>query len=102
LILYGCGDFLTDYEGISGHEGFRGDLALMYLISVSPEQGRLLEARLVPLQSKRFRLGRVCARDAEWLCNLLNRYGAPFGTQVELKDEDGLFLMLSRARPLPG
>jgi len=30
LILYGCGDFITDYEGISGYETFRGDLALMY------------------------------------------------------------------------
>src|SRR6266566_1830673 len=28
LILYGCGDFLTDYEGISGYESFRSDLAL--------------------------------------------------------------------------
>ncbi len=31
LILYGCGDFLNDYEGISGYEEFRGDLSLMYL-----------------------------------------------------------------------
>ncbi|MGH1571072.1 CapA family protein [Methylobacterium sp. P31] len=30
LILYGCGDFLNDYEGIVGHEEFRGDLTLMY------------------------------------------------------------------------
>jgi poly-gamma-glutamate capsule biosynthesis protein CapA/YwtB (metallophosphatase superfamily) len=26
LILYGCGDFINDYEGISGHERDRGDL----------------------------------------------------------------------------
>ena len=30
LILYGCGDFLNDYEGIWGYESFRGDLGLMY------------------------------------------------------------------------
>jgi len=30
LILYGCGDFLNDYEGIRGYEEYRGDLALMY------------------------------------------------------------------------
>ncbi|WP_262982399.1 CapA family protein [Sulfuriferula multivorans] len=29
-VLYGCGDFLNDYEGISGHEQYRGELALMY------------------------------------------------------------------------
>ena len=31
LILYGCGDFLNDYEGIGSHEEYRGDLTLMYL-----------------------------------------------------------------------
>src|SRR5512145_763756 len=30
LILYGCGDFIDDYEGIGGHEEFRSDLALMF------------------------------------------------------------------------
>src|SRR5262249_7836262 len=28
LILYGCGDFLNDYEGIRGYERYRDDLAL--------------------------------------------------------------------------
>jgi poly-gamma-glutamate synthesis protein (capsule biosynthesis protein) len=51
LILYGCGDFLTDYEGISGYEQFRGDLAIMYLVKIEPGQGRLVEVRLVPMQS---------------------------------------------------
>ncbi|HER62854.1 MAG TPA: CapA family protein, partial [Desulfobacteraceae bacterium] len=35
LILYGCGDFLNDYEGISGHEQFRADLTLMYFPRLS-------------------------------------------------------------------
>ena len=30
LILYGCGDFIDDYEGIRGYEQFRDDLVLMY------------------------------------------------------------------------
>jgi poly-gamma-glutamate synthesis protein (capsule biosynthesis protein) len=29
LILYGCGDFINDYEGIEGYEQFRDDLVLM-------------------------------------------------------------------------
>ena len=28
LVLYGCGDFVNDYEGISGYEVFRSDLRL--------------------------------------------------------------------------
>jgi poly-gamma-glutamate synthesis protein (capsule biosynthesis protein) len=92
LILYGCGDFLNDYEGIRGHEAFRGDLALMYLAWVGPCQGRLVEARLVPLQARRFRLNRTSAADAQWLCALLNRLGAPFGTQVQLGSDNRLAL----------
>jgi poly-gamma-glutamate capsule biosynthesis protein CapA/YwtB (metallophosphatase superfamily) len=36
LILYGCGDFLNDYEGIRGHERYRDDLALMYFADLQP------------------------------------------------------------------
>jgi poly-gamma-glutamate synthesis protein (capsule biosynthesis protein) len=36
LILYGCGDFLDDYEGIAGYEEFRDDLTLMYFPTVEP------------------------------------------------------------------
>jgi hypothetical protein len=30
LILYGCGGFIDDYEGISGYEEYRDDLRLLY------------------------------------------------------------------------
>ncbi len=48
LILYGCGDFLTDYEGISGYETFRGDLALMYfwLCNLLNELGKPLATQM--------------------------------------------------------
>jgi poly-gamma-glutamate synthesis protein (capsule biosynthesis protein) len=92
LILYGCGDFLTDYEGISGYEGFRGDLGLMYLARVDPQQGQLVEMRLVPMQSRRFRLERASEADTKWLCDLLNRLGAPLGTQVQLDDDNRMTL----------
>jgi poly-gamma-glutamate synthesis protein (capsule biosynthesis protein) len=92
LILYGCGDFLNDYEGISGYEQFRGDLTLMYLMDVDPRQGRLLNARLVPMQVRRFRLKRASAEDSLWLCELLNRLGAPFNTRARLEDDHILTL----------
>jgi poly-gamma-glutamate synthesis protein (capsule biosynthesis protein) len=84
LILYGCGDFLSDYEGISGYEMFRGDLGLMYLVELDSRDGQLVSASLVPMQMRRFRLERASAADAEWLCALLNRLGAPLETHVEL------------------
>ena len=45
LILYGCGDFINDYEGISGYEEFRGDLAVMYLPEFDGTDFRLLSIR---------------------------------------------------------
>src|SRR5438445_11101768 len=63
LILYGCGDFLTDYEGISGYETLRGDLGLMYLVDLDSQTGQLMSARLVPMKMRRFRLGRTSAAD---------------------------------------
>jgi poly-gamma-glutamate capsule biosynthesis protein CapA/YwtB (metallophosphatase superfamily) len=92
LILYGCGDFLTDYEGICGHERFRGDLALMYLPMVDLRQGRLVEARLVPLRARQFRLNRVSTADAQWLANLLNQLGRRFGTRVQMEGDNSMTL----------
>jgi poly-gamma-glutamate synthesis protein (capsule biosynthesis protein) len=92
LVLYGCGDFLNDYEGVGGHEQFRGDLSLMYLAKLAPRQGRVMEVRLVPLQVRRFRLNRAAAGDAKWLCDLLNRVSDSFGTQVQLEGDNSMTL----------
>ena len=92
LILYGCGDFLTDYEGISGYEMFRGDLALMYLIELDSRSGELIAARLVPMRMRRFRLERTSAGDAEWLCSRLNELGKPFKTGARLEKDSSLRL----------
>ncbi|MDB6121066.1 MAG: poly-gamma-glutamate biosynthesis protein [Pedosphaera sp.] len=93
LILYGCGDFLTDYEGIRGYEMFRGDLALMYLIQVDHHSGRLESVRMVPMQTRRFQLNRASAVDARWLCDLLNQLGAPLGTHMQLTEDNSMNLI---------
>jgi poly-gamma-glutamate capsule biosynthesis protein CapA/YwtB (metallophosphatase superfamily) len=92
LILYGCGDFLTDYEGISGYEMFHGDLAVMYLIELDSRSGELIAARLVPMHMRRFRLEHASANDVKWLCKLLNELGARFGTQARLEQDNSLML----------
>jgi poly-gamma-glutamate capsule biosynthesis protein CapA/YwtB (metallophosphatase superfamily) len=92
LVLYGCGDFLNDYEGISGYEEFRPDLRLMYLVRLDPGQGRLVEVRLVPLQTWQLRLRRALEADVLWLAALLNKLGAPFGTRVERQPDNSLTL----------
>ena len=84
LILYGCGDFINDYEGISGREEFRGELGLMYLPELEAGTGQLLRLELVATRMKRFRVQRAPAADARWLCAVLDREGARFGTRARL------------------
>ena len=83
LILYGCGDFIDDYEGISGYEEYRDDLRLAYLVSVRAGSGALAAARMVPLQASRMRLRRTGGEGTRWLAGTLNRAGRRFGTRVE-------------------
>lgn len=90
LILYGCGDFIDDYEGISGHEEFRPDLRLMYQVRLHPDDGSLVDIRLVPFQSKRLRLVRASSADAKWICDRLDQQGARFGTRVQLQSDQSL------------
>jgi poly-gamma-glutamate capsule biosynthesis protein CapA/YwtB (metallophosphatase superfamily) len=81
-ILYGCGDFINDYEGISGHEAYRGDLSLMYFLKIDPASGRLSRLWMVPMQMRRFRLQRASAQDTRWLCEVLDRESRLFGSRV--------------------
>jgi poly-gamma-glutamate capsule biosynthesis protein CapA/YwtB (metallophosphatase superfamily) len=83
LILYGCGDFLNDYEGISGYEAYRGNLALMYFPVLDRETGRLRELVLTPTCTQRFRVNRATPEQTDWLCATLNREGRSLGTAVE-------------------
>src|SRR5262249_27043563 len=96
LVLYGCGDFVTDYEGISGYEVFRGDLALMYLVELDSCTGELITGCLVPMRMRRFRLERASSTTAEWLCNLVNELGKPFKTAAKLDKDNSLMLQWSR------
>jgi poly-gamma-glutamate synthesis protein (capsule biosynthesis protein) len=92
LILYGCGDFLNDYEGIKGYESFRGDLGLMYFADVDPTAHRFLALRMVPTQIRRFRVNRASEIDSKWLEDLLNREGKRFGARITRSAENILML----------
>ncbi len=91
-IVYGCGDFLNDYEGISGYEAYRDDLVLMYLVTMQPWSGKLVRVEMVPFQIKRFKLNHVSREDAQWLRATLNRECARFGGHVALSETDRLTL----------
>jgi poly-gamma-glutamate capsule biosynthesis protein CapA/YwtB (metallophosphatase superfamily) len=84
LILYGCGDFLNDYEGIGGYEEYRGDLALMYFARVDAASAVVVSLEIVPLQIRNFRLARPSSQDIEWLQQTLDRESRRFGVRVAL------------------
>jgi poly-gamma-glutamate capsule biosynthesis protein CapA/YwtB (metallophosphatase superfamily) len=90
LILYGCGDFLNDYEGISGYEHFRPDLAVMYLADLDPKSLDLAALELVPLKIRRFQLVRAASEDISWLQQTLDRQSRHYDTRVTMAPEGRL------------
>jgi poly-gamma-glutamate capsule biosynthesis protein CapA/YwtB (metallophosphatase superfamily) len=90
LVLYGCGDFFNDYEGIGGHESYRPDLSLMYFPEVDPRTGSLISLRMAPMRIAQFRLGRASQADADWLAERLDRESRRFGVTVEAAGDGGL------------
>ncbi|HKJ70374.1 MAG TPA: CapA family protein [Gammaproteobacteria bacterium] len=94
LILYGCGDFLNDYEGIPGEEGYRPELTAMYFADLDPADGRLAGLTLRPMRIRRLQLADAGSDDADWLRQRLNREGEALGARFERDGEGGLRLAL--------
>jgi poly-gamma-glutamate capsule biosynthesis protein CapA/YwtB (metallophosphatase superfamily) len=90
-ILYGCGDFLNDYEGIGGKEAFRGDLTVMYFPTMDGS-GALVSLEMTPMRIRRFRLVRASKEEASWLMETLDRESRRFGARVAKTPEGRLAL----------
>ncbi|MDO9048854.1 MAG: CapA family protein [Methylobacter sp.] len=82
-ILFGCGDFLNDYEGISGYEEFRGDLTLMYFVTMDLATGKLVSLIMTPMQIRRFRLSYAHLHDVHWLQQVMDRESRSPGARIE-------------------
>jgi poly-gamma-glutamate capsule biosynthesis protein CapA/YwtB (metallophosphatase superfamily) len=98
LILYGCGDFIDDYEGIAGYQKYRDDLRLAYLASLRRGTGELAELRMVPMQARKLRLWPAGERDRRWLATTIGRISRPFGALVELAPDGVLMLRPAASR----
>jgi poly-gamma-glutamate synthesis protein (capsule biosynthesis protein) len=91
-IIYGCGDFIDDYEGIGGYEQYRGDLGLMYFVSMDFSNGRLATLRLIPTRLRKFRVTRPSLSDVRLLRATINREGQVFGTHLDEGEDETLVL----------
>ncbi len=94
-IIYGCGDFLNDYEGIKGYESYRDDLGLMYFVTMQSCSARLLHFELIATRIKHFRVN--CASDDEtlWLRDVLNREGKKFATKIDIEADNKMSVNLN-------
>ena len=88
LVLYGCGDLIDDYEGISGYEHYRDDLRLLYFVRLEPD-GTLVGLRIAVMQARRMRLCPAGPDDREWLRGTLDRVSRDYGTRIGV-DQDGM------------
>src|SRR5215467_1293744 len=92
LVLYGCGDAINDYEGISGYEQFRGELRLLYLASVTAGTGMLAALHMVPMQAKNMRLRHASTADSRWMRTTLEQASRCFGSQIRHLPDGSLIL----------
>ncbi|MFI5715500.1 CapA family protein [Nocardia sp. NPDC051750] len=86
-ILYGCGDVVDDYEGIGGHESYRPELRLLYLVTLDP--GGPAAVRMLPLRIRHIQLDRAGPADTQWLRSMLGEISRRFGTRISI-GPDGL------------
>jgi poly-gamma-glutamate synthesis protein (capsule biosynthesis protein) len=96
LILYGCGDFLNDYEGVPGYEHYRSDLALMYFADIAVEDGALRALEMSALQIRKFQLIKASRADVGWLQRTLDRESSALQTHVEMEPDGALVLSWRR------
>jgi poly-gamma-glutamate synthesis protein (capsule biosynthesis protein) len=86
LILYGCGDFINDYEGIGGYDEFRPDLSLMYFPEVDPASGAVTGLAMTPMRIRRLRLERAPPEDGHWLAQVLTGRSRGVRVRPDLRD----------------
>lgn len=92
LILYGCGDFVNDYEGIRDYEDHGDDLALMYFVDIDVGSKNIAALEIVPLQIKRFSLSRPSKNRIDRVQQILNKESSKFGIRVNRVGEWRLVL----------
>lgn len=93
-ILYGCGDFLNDYEGIWGYQEFRSHLTALYSVVMDPLTHRLVGLELTPFAIRKFRLQRASEEEAGWLCDVLDRESRKLGAGVTMSAYGRLLVSL--------
>jgi poly-gamma-glutamate synthesis protein (capsule biosynthesis protein) len=91
-IFYGCGDLISDYEGIAHNREYRGELVLMYFVTLDAKTGALQQLEMAPMRVRRFRLQHASESEADWLRKTMNRQCGELGGRIELAGKGRLRL----------
>jgi poly-gamma-glutamate synthesis protein (capsule biosynthesis protein) len=85
-VIYGAGDFINDYEGIGGHESYRGDLTLMYFLDMNIVDNKLRKLSLIPLRIRKMQLQKASGNEMKWIERILDREGRNLNTQFSIRN----------------
>ncbi len=91
-IFYGCGDFINDYEGISGYQEFQPELRAMYFVTLETETCRLRGLEVVPMRVRRFRIEHAPRAGARWLAGTIERESRRLGTRLAARADGRVVL----------
>jgi poly-gamma-glutamate synthesis protein (capsule biosynthesis protein) len=87
LILYGCGDLLTDYEGIGGHDQYRANLGGWYVVSFDGSGDGIRDLRIIPTKVDRFQLTTPSREEMHWLADMFREQCLTPGVEVQVSDD---------------
>jgi poly-gamma-glutamate capsule biosynthesis protein CapA/YwtB (metallophosphatase superfamily) len=85
LILYGCGDLVSDYEGISGKDEYRPELGAWYVVDLDPGTGAARGLSLVPTKVRRFQLIIPNREELDWMAGRLGELAS--GVDIRVHDD---------------
>lgn len=87
LILYGCGDLINDYEGITALGRLDPSAVCLYFVQLARDSGAVRQVDIVPMQLQRLRLRHAGAAARRGLQSLLESAGPGWSTRLQPRDD---------------
>ncbi|MGC1183137.1 CapA family protein [Legionella sp.] len=84
-ILYGCGDLINDYEGITNYKEFHNNLSLMYFLEFDIPDLKFKQLELISFERKKFKLNYANKERCQELLNALQKQSISFNTHFKLR-----------------
>jgi len=87
LILYGCGDLINDYEGITAMGRLDPSAVCLYFVQLSRTSGELQQVEIVPMQLRRLQLVPADAAARRKLQSLFESAGPHGSTRLQAQPD---------------